>query len=170
MRVGSSYVATATRVDAARSVARSWTKSLEPTLRGTSAQRRTAMSASTTPTESTPHRRMGIPRIGVSSGTANPVARAQMLNAKSELKGCGLVASRTSAAIFSGVGTNGAKARTAVTAAAATVSSNGRQVPRFAPIARSEEHTSELQSRSDLVCRLLLEKKKIQFAGGEEAT
>src|SRR2546421_969783 len=27
-------------------------------------------------------------------------------------------------------------------------------------VARSEEHTSELQSRSDLVCRLLLEKKK----------
>src|SRR5690349_23042502 len=27
-------------------------------------------------------------------------------------------------------------------------------------IARSEEHTSELQSRRDLVCRLLLEKKK----------
>src|SRR5206468_10198108 len=26
--------------------------------------------------------------------------------------------------------------------------------------ARSEEHTSELQSRSELVCRLLLEKKK----------
>src|SRR3989440_1844766 len=25
---------------------------------------------------------------------------------------------------------------------------------------RSEEHTSELQSRSDIVCRLLLEKKK----------
>src|SRR5947207_3918581 len=29
-----------------------------------------------------------------------------------------------------------------------------------APVARSEEHTSELQSHSDLVCRLLLEKKK----------
>src|SRR2546421_8806078 len=29
-----------------------------------------------------------------------------------------------------------------------------------APNRRSEEHTSELQSRSDLVCRLLLEKKK----------
>src|SRR5699024_11307043 len=29
------------------------------------------------------------------------------------------------------------------------------------PPARSEEHTSELQSRFDLVCRLLLEKKKI---------
>src|SRR5260221_9850510 len=34
---------------------------------------------------------------------------------------------------------------------------------RFVPLAlvlRSEEHTSELQSHSDLVCRLLLEKKK----------
>src|SRR5690349_21867638 len=30
----------------------------------------------------------------------------------------------------------------------------------FAWSARSEEHTSELQSRRDLVCRLLLEKKK----------
>src|SRR6478672_3470101 len=30
---------------------------------------------------------------------------------------------------------------------------------------RSEEHTSELQSRSDLVCRLLLEKKKINLLG-----
>src|SRR2546428_9298623 len=29
------------------------------------------------------------------------------------------------------------------------------------PLLRSEEHTSELQSRSDLVCRLLLEKKKL---------
>src|SRR6266496_4808588 len=29
-----------------------------------------------------------------------------------------------------------------------------------ATVARSEEHTSELQSRRDLVCRLLLEKKK----------
>src|SRR5688572_32076569 len=30
-----------------------------------------------------------------------------------------------------------------------------------AAVARSEEHTSELQSQSNLVCRLLLEKKKI---------
>src|SRR2546430_11132724 len=29
---------------------------------------------------------------------------------------------------------------------------------------RSEEHTSELQSQSNLVCRLLLEKKKIRLA------
>src|SRR5690349_23555460 len=31
----------------------------------------------------------------------------------------------------------------------------------LAPDLRSEEHTSELQSRRDLVCRLLLEKKKM---------
>ena len=31
---------------------------------------------------------------------------------------------------------------------------------KFLTLVRSEEHTSELQSRSDLVCRLLLEKKK----------
>src|SRR5450432_4927416 len=36
-------------------------------------------------------------------------------------------------------------------------------------MARSEEHTSELQSRSDLVCRLLLEKKK-KIHGGHIAT
>src|SRR5215475_15924431 len=38
------------------------------------------------------------------------------------------------------------------------------RAPRVAPhrqsAARSEEHTSELQSRENLVCRLLLEKKK----------
>src|SRR2546427_8141834 len=35
--------------------------------------------------------------------------------------------------------------------------------------ARSEEHTSELQSQSNIVCRLLLEKKKIttDLPGGE---
>src|SRR2546422_7078092 len=34
--------------------------------------------------------------------------------------------------------------------------------PPVATISRSEEHTSELQSRLHLVCRLLLEKKKQQ--------
>src|SRR2546422_5389141 len=34
---------------------------------------------------------------------------------------------------------------------------------------RSEEHTSELQSRLHLVCRLLLEKKKKQVQGGDRA-
>src|SRR6185312_8988291 len=35
-------------------------------------------------------------------------------------------------------------------------------------LSRSEEHTSELQSRSDLVCRLLLEKKKLLGAPGSD--
>src|SRR5690606_40462609 len=34
--------------------------------------------------------------------------------------------------------------------------------PRSGRDVRSEEHTSELQSRENLVCRLLLEKKKIK--------
>src|SRR5260221_9539767 len=34
-------------------------------------------------------------------------------------------------------------------------------------LGRSEEHTSELQSHSDLVCRLLLEKKKKNLQEGE---
>src|SRR2546427_9391624 len=40
---------------------------------------------------------------------------------------------------------------------------NGERASIFrmsAPSTRSEEHTSELQSQSNLVCRLLLEKKK----------
>src|SRR2546422_6261875 len=35
-----------------------------------------------------------------------------------------------------------------------------RAAPRLSTQRRSEEHTSELQSRLHLVCRLLLEKKK----------
>src|SRR6266536_4830188 len=42
-------------------------------------------------------------------------------------------------------------------ASASDVQVSGRCSPRMP---RSEEHTSELQSRVDLVCRLLLEKKK----------
>src|SRR2546428_9999484 len=44
---------------------------------------------------------------------------------------------------------------TAASTAASADSGNSAKA-----IERSEEHTSELQSRSDLVCRLLLEKKK----------
>src|SRR5206468_12280228 len=40
----------------------------------------------------------------------------------------------------------------------------GSAVSPAPPVARSEEHTSELQSRSDLVCRLLLEKKKYKIS------
>src|SRR2546430_16197431 len=35
-----------------------------------------------------------------------------------------------------------------------------RHLDQVGPLTRSEEHTSELQSQSNLVCRLLLEKKK----------
>src|SRR3712207_7673487 len=35
---------------------------------------------------------------------------------------------------------------------------------RGAPVERSEEHTSELQLRQYLVCRLLLEKKKRKYS------
>src|SRR2546430_15768467 len=47
-----------------------------------------------------------------------------------------------------------AEARAAVLVAAHV------QVEEVANAGRSEEHTSELQSQSNLVCRLLLEKKK----------
>src|SRR2546422_1741161 len=40
----------------------------------------------------------------------------------------------------------------------------GEKGPRVGRGLRSEEHTSELQSRLHLVCRLLLEKKKIASA------
>src|SRR2546421_4546798 len=44
--------------------------------------------------------------------------------------------------------------------ASASDTATTTSVRRAASLSRSEEHTSELQSRSDLVCRLLLEKKK----------
>src|SRR5438132_11435936 len=40
-----------------------------------------------------------------------------------------------------------------------------KSVNSFALGQRSEEHTSELQSHSDLVCRLLLEKKNTDYTG-----
>src|SRR5260370_25865969 len=46
------------------------------------------------------------------------------------------------------------------------------QLPAIAPLLaqeeRSEEHTSELQSHLNLVCRLLLEKKKKQYNKPQE--
>src|SRR5260221_3028694 len=45
----------------------------------------------------------------------------------------------------------------------ATASSRSAITSTSASSRRSEEHTSELQSHSDLVCRLLLEKKKSEL-------
>src|SRR2546427_1857714 len=46
--------------------------------------------------------------------------------------------------------------------------SNGRVVHWGVETNRSEEHTSELQSQSNLVCRLLLEKKKNREMHGQD--
>src|SRR5699024_11326605 len=43
---------------------------------------------------------------------------------------------------------------------AKTTNASEGQMAKYGDSIRSEEHTSELQSRFDLVCRLLLEKKK----------
>src|SRR5438132_5947604 len=51
------------------------------------------------------------------------------------------------------------KSRVSTLHEASCFSSGLRAMPHTQPV-RSEEHTSELQSHSDLVCRLLLEKKK----------
>src|SRR2546429_1488229 len=52
-------------------------------------------------------------------------------------------------------------ARTSGTPAATSASCSSAE--RITALERSEEHTSELQSRLHLVCRLLLEKKKNHF-------
>src|SRR5947209_10680466 len=44
-----------------------------------------------------------------------------------------------------------------------------RPAPRISCATRSEEHTSELQSRQYLVCRLLLEKKKLNELVNQQA-
>src|SRR3712207_7292938 len=46
------------------------------------------------------------------------------------------------------------------TATTAVIKSTAITIPQVQRTFRSEEHTSELQSRQYLVCRLLLEKKK----------
>src|SRR5256886_6510229 len=49
----------------------------------------------------------------------------------------------------------------AATRKASAMASEGRESTVYSAVpSRSEEHTSELQSQSNLVCRLLLEKKK----------
>src|SRR5437868_12568392 len=53
----------------------------------------------------------------------------------------------------------GEEERRALEGVAASVP-DGAAPRRTREVERSEEHTSELQSRFDLVCRLLLEKKK----------
>src|SRR2546430_12389404 len=49
-----------------------------------------------------------------------------------------------------------------------TVAAARSQAKRKPRVVRSEEHTSELQSQSNLVCRLLLEKKKIENISNDD--
>src|SRR2546427_8767734 len=79
---------------------------------------------------------------------------------------------RSSIVLADGLARRSATGRCCVVRASASSSIAGKAVP--APLStvgvhtdgkkrcwnRSEEHTSELQSQSNLVCRLLLEKKK----------
>src|SRR2546430_13701345 len=60
-------------------------------------------------------------------------------------------------------GCGAARCRGSTAAAARFSTTRGGSTPGTGRIStRSEEHTSELQSQSNLVCRLLLEKKKKQ--------
>src|SRR5205085_9941572 len=74
-------------------------------------------------------------------------------------------ASRPSTPIRSSAGPPAAGCCTSDRSLSSGASGPGRSLPYWAAPsrsrpARSEEHTSELQSQSNLVCRLLLEKKK----------
>src|SRR3989339_2232767 len=51
-----------------------------------------------------------------------------------------------------------------------TKSSAFNSRPRMMGSSRSEEHTSELKSLTNLVCRLLLEKKRQHLRGGRKRT
>src|SRR5690349_7361952 len=68
--------------------------------------------------------------------------------------------SRRDLAKLAGLAAMGAAAGPAHAEEAAVTDDAGRRFPSDFVWGRSEEHTSELQSRRDLVCRLLLEKKK----------
>src|SRR5256885_2743592 len=57
-------------------------------------------------------------------------------------------------------GTNGAGVPTCTAPSTFLVLQNGALACQVRYVDRSEEHTSELQSPCNLVCRLLLEKKK----------
>src|SRR3712207_8976599 len=69
--------------------------------------------------------------------------------------------------VYELVGAGESRTRLQASAARGLTPFVGRQDERAAidrVLARSEEHTSELQSRQYLVCRLLLEKKKNKFS------
>src|SRR5690348_17975770 len=62
--------------------------------------------------------------------------------------------------------TSGPMSAASATAASRSPSCRSQSSCRSMP-SRSEEHTSELQSPVHLVCRLLLEKKNVEFDNGD---
>src|SRR2546430_11577786 len=66
--------------------------------------------------------------------------------------------------LLTALGAAASAAAAEITSASAARSPLGLCVGMAYTTLRSEEHTSELQSQSNLVCRLLLEKKKIPAA------
>src|SRR5690606_42085432 len=77
-------------------------------------------------------------RSGISAATTGVLFRNMLMNAESS-----------------------SVARNASCGRSAHIVASDREIGCSAPVvSRSEEHTSELQSRENLVCRLLLEKKK----------
>src|SRR4051812_49936761 len=89
-----------------------------------------------------------------------PAEERSAWKSRSNATSCGLVRTRTSL----GKAAASACCTAAISApgwAFTTPNSTGRAAELSAlPVRRSEEHTSELQSHVNLVCRLLLEKKK----------
>src|SRR2546427_7129617 len=65
---------------------------------------------------------------------------------------------------FAKAGSHATASRYRASSSTITRSSASSRSSRAGVSSRSEEHTSELQSQSNLVCRLLLEKKK-KYAG-----
>src|SRR5205814_4245697 len=99
------------------------------------------------------------PGLSIGSSLAPPA------NAKSSATS-GTAGSRTSqASMPPGLTTRSmlVAARAEVTESPASITAASTMPAAARPAARSEEHTSELQSLRHLVCRLLLEKKKVQL-------
>src|SRR5437868_13180572 len=84
-----------------------------------------------------------------------PTRRSSDLSAKGRFQFSAL---RNAAVRFSRV--NGKSTCTRAAAGRSVLPKEVESVISAIGVMRSEEHTSELQSRFDLVCRLLLEKKK----------
>src|SRR5690349_23122294 len=102
--------------------------------------------------------RRGCPVPADGAGAGGTTGAGADVTGATGATGAGGVAAIAGAAGMIGSGATGATGAT--TGGGATGATGGAVTLGAAPVrrVRSEEHTSELQSRRDLVCRLLLEK------------